>query len=113
MALVRPAFLVGEMQGDGDGTVARRLQIALGGGALVGEVVRLADVEIEVDRIERNDRGQQRCSAAVVTAYQVADADPMAADPPRYGCCDLREFHIELRRFDPGLGGFNRGCRDL
>src|SRR5258708_32867763 len=107
MALVRPAFLVGEMQGDGDGTVARRLQIALGDSALVGEVVRLADVEIEVDRIERNDRGQGCRRGAVVTAYQVADADPMAADPPPYGRCDLREFDIELRRLDPSLGGFN------
>ena len=40
--------------------VARRGQLARGGGALVGQVVGLRHVEDEVDRVELDDGGQQR-----------------------------------------------------
>src|SRR3546814_2455824 len=63
---------------------------------LVGEEVRLADVEVEVDRIEGDDRGQQRGGVAGAARDQVADADAVEADPAGHRCADLGIGQVQL-----------------
>ena len=43
---------------------------------MIGKIVRFADVELEVDRIQRDDRGQQRDIAGVAARDQVAGRWP-------------------------------------
>jgi len=57
-ALMRPALLVGQMEFRWDRIAAHVLQIAFGDGTLVGEEFGFADIEVKVDRIERNYRCQ-------------------------------------------------------
>ena len=54
--------------------------------ALVGQVVALAHIEIEMDRIQRYDGRQQRASPASPPRDQVADRDAVAADAPGQRC---------------------------
>ena len=64
------------------GRIARTRPPALEPELVVFEVGRLIHVEIDVDRIERDDRGEQR-RAAVGALHEIADADEMAADAAR------------------------------
>ena len=106
LALARPVRLVGQAHVDRR-AVARLVELAGGGGALIGEIVALAHVEIEVDRVERHDRGEHRGRGAVAAADQVADAHLMVADAPGERRGDLGELDIELGRADRRLGGFD------
>ena len=66
----------------GFGVIARTRTLALELQPVVFEIGRLIHVEIDVDRIERDDRGQQR-RTAFAALHEIADADEMAADPAR------------------------------
>ncbi len=81
LAMPWPALLVAERGLDrmvDRATMAGALQVAL-----IGEVVALAHVEIQVDRVERDDGGQQRHRADALAAEdQVADRGPVHADSP-------------------------------
>src|SRR5262249_28084966 len=94
------------------GRVARTWPPALKPELVVFEVGRLIDVEIDIDRIERDDRGEQS-GAALGALHEVADADEMAAD----AACDRRlhvgELDIELRRLQRAFGLLFRGMRGL
>ena len=80
-------------------------------GLLPGEVIGLAHVEIEIDRVERDDRRQQRrwARAAPAAAHQVAGRDEMRADPPGERRGDTRELEVEPRVHDGRLGGVDGG----
>ena len=97
------------IQADGDVVGSRRAMM----GPPVSEVVRLAHVEIEIDRIERDDRGEQRrrAAAAPAAADQVADRDEVRADASGERRDDAGEFEVELRVLDCGLGGVDGGLR--
>ena len=64
---------------------------ALRGVARIGEIEALIDVEIEIDRVERDDRRQQRR----VRLHEVADRDQPAVDAARQRRPDLGEFEVE------------------
>ena len=80
---------------------------------LIGQVVGFAHVEVEIDRIERNDRRQQRrwTRAAAAAAHQAAGRDEMRADAPGERRDDAGELEIELRVPDRRLGGVDGGLR--
>ena len=82
-------------------------------GLLIGEVIRLAHIEVEIDRIERNDGRQQRgrAGAAPAAADEAADGDEMRADSPGERRGYPRIFQVELSIRDRGLGGFDGGLR--
>ena len=61
------------------------------GVAGIGEVGALIDVEIEVDRIDRDDRGQQ----GLVRLHEIADRDQAAVDAAGQRRLDLGEFEVE------------------
>ena len=76
--------------------------------ARIGEEGALVDVEVELDRIERDDVGQDR----LVGVDEVALGDEPARDAPRQRRLDLGEFEVELRlphgrlrAVELGLGG--------
>ena len=84
------------------------------GRALIGEVIELAHVEIEVDRIERDDGGEERgAAAALAAAHQVSDAHEVVADAAGDRRRDVGELDVELRRADRGLARLDRGRRHL
>ena len=80
--------------------------------SLLLQVGRLVHVEIDVDRIERDDRGQQG-RAAVAALHEIADADEMAADAAVDRRRDMGEFEIELGRLQRALGLDLGGLRRL
>src|SRR5262245_57158762 len=67
--------------------------------------IGLAHVEIQIDRIERDERREQSRGAGRGTAAgdQVADGDEMSADAPREGCRDTAALEIELSITDLSL----------
>ena len=73
--------------------------------ALVGEIRALIDLEIKVDRVERDDGGQQRGRArgGAAAGDQVARRDQMGADAPRDRSGDAAVVEVELRVADLGL----------
>ena len=84
--------------------------VLLGGAAarmLIGQVIRLAHVEIQMDRVERDDRGEQRRvgGAAAAAADQAADGDQVRAHATGERCHDVREFEVQLSIPDRRLGG--------
>src|SRR5437868_10344880 len=67
---------------------------------IVFDVGRFIHVEINVNRVERNDRRQQR-RAALAALHEIACTDEMAADP----AADRRRH---VGKFDVELGGLQR-----
>ena len=63
-----------------------------------GEEIGLAHIEVEMDRIERDQRCEQRRRArpGAVSGDQVADRDEMRADAPREGGRDAAVIEVEL-----------------
>src|SRR4029079_2635205 len=55
-----------------------------------------ADIKEEADRIERNDRGQERRGACGAADHQIADAQIMQADPSTYRRRYTGVIEIEL-----------------
>ncbi len=79
-----------------------------------GQVVGLAHVEVEMDRIERDHGCQQgRWTAGVAAAGdQAADRNLMRADAARERCDDPAVLEVEPRVADLGVGVIDRGlCR--
>src|SRR5262249_14550067 len=59
----------------------------------------LINVEIEIDRIERDDRRELR----LIRLYKVASGNQMTIDPSTERCGDLAVSEVELRPFDTCL----------
>ena len=105
LALVRPALLVAQAAPRRCDRLSRARWQRPAAIAADRQVIALAHVEIEIDRVERHDGGEQRCVApAFAAADQVADAHLMIADAPGDRRGDAGEFEIELGRADRGLG---------
>src|SRR4029077_2999660 len=113
LALPRPPRLVGEAHIDERRAFARFVELPGGGSPLIGEIVTLAHVEIEVDRVERNDRRKRRGRGAVAAADEVTDAYLMIADAPPKRRGDPSELDVELGRPNRGFGGFRSSRRDF
>ena len=74
---------------------------------LIGQVIRLAHVEIQMDRVERDNRGEQRRvgGTAAAAADQAADGDEVCPHATGKRCHDMREFKVQLSIPDRRLGG--------
>ena len=99
---------IGQAEIEGDVHLARTGALPVTPEAGVFEIRALIHIEIAVDRVERDDPGQQRgvCRAAI---DEVPDRHKFAADLAADGGLHLGEFDVELRRFDGGarrLAGF-------
>ena len=79
---------------------------AAGALARVGEIGTLVDVEVEVDRIERDDVGEHR----LVGVDEVADGDELARDPAGERRLDLGELEVEPRLAQGRLGAVELGA---
>jgi hypothetical protein len=97
--------LVGEGHDHAARALAPRLRAA-GVEARIGEVGALVHVEVEVDRVERDDVGEHRR----VGVDEVALRDVLARDAPGERRLDLGEFEIELRLPQGGLGPVEIGA---
>src|SRR5262249_31575909 len=66
--------------------------------ARIGQEIGLAHVEVEIDRIERDERREQcgRAGSGAAASDQVADGDEMRADAAGEGRRDAAMFEIEL-----------------
>src|SRR5262249_56962390 len=62
----------------------------------------LAHIEIQIDRIERDERREQcgRAGRGTAAGNQVADRDEMSADASGEGCRDTPVFEIGLSTAD-------------
>src|SRR5262249_14802298 len=76
---------------------------ASGGGALISEKVALAHVEIEVDRINRNDGREYRRIDAGTADDEIPLGDRVTSDAAADWGGGMGPFHIQLRRVDGGL----------
>jgi hypothetical protein len=107
--------LVAERQAHRIGVVARGGAAAVAGLPHVAEVGRLVHVEVEVDRVDRDDRRQQR-RARVAAGDDVAGRDQPAPDPPGDRGDDPGPFEVELHQAQLRLGdgdGGERGAHRL
>ena len=95
------------------GRIARARPLALEPQLVVLEVSRLVDVEIDVDRIERDDGGEQCRGAVVAALHEIADTDEMAADAAGDRRHHVGEFDIELGRLKRAFGDSLGGKRGL
>jgi hypothetical protein len=102
-AAMREFGLVGEPHRDRIGGVARGWTLALDAHARVADVVGLGAVEHEVDRIEGDDRGQQR-GAVLAAGHQIAGIDAPVRDASGDRRADLGPFEVELRGVQRRLG---------
>ena len=74
--------------------------------------VVLADIEVDVDRVLRDDGRQDRIAGVVAApAHEVAAGDERAADAAGDRRRDAAEAELELGRLDPRLRYLNRGLR--
>ena len=92
--------------------VARTGPAALEPKLVVLQVGRFIHIEIDVDRIERDDRGEQR-GIALAALDEIADADQMAADAAGHRRENVGEFDIELGSLQRAFGLRLRGVRRL
>ena len=76
-----------------------------------GQVVGLAHVEVEIDRIQRDEGRQQgrRAGGGPAAGDQAADRDEARADAAGEGCSDVPIFEVELGVADLGLGVVDGG----
>ena len=79
--------------------------------ALVAQVGGLVEGELETDRIDRHDGGEQRGGAAGAAGDQVALRHAPVADAAGDRGPELGEFEIELGLLDQRLVGRDRGLR--
>ena len=90
---------------------------ALDAGALAreGQEIGFAHVEIEIERIERDQRRQQRGRAGCGAAArdQASDRNLARADAPGEGRAHAAIFEIELGIPHPRLGVLDRGLRSI
>ncbi len=102
--MVLPAALVRQL--DIDAAVDRMAVVRPVQEALVGDVVALAHVEVEVDRVLRDDGGQHRRGAAapLTAGDEVAGGDEVAADAAGQRRGDMGPAHVELGLAHRGLG---------
>ena len=92
--------------------IARTRALAFEPQPAVALIGRLVHVEIDVDRIERDDRGEQRGSA-LAALHEIARRDEMAADATGDRRHHMRELDIELGGLERALGLHFRGARRL
>ena len=108
MKSMRPKCCGGGFVGERDRDVARG---SLGHArsrhevAQIGQERALVDVEIELDRVERHDRREER----VVCVDEVPDRNEPPRDTSRDGRADLREFHVELGSAQGRIGSVEGG----
>ena len=79
------------------------------GGARVGQIGSLVHVEVEIDRIERDDRGQKRR----IGGDEIARRDQVAAGASGDGGADFGEAEVQARGPDRGLSALEVGPRRL
>ena len=72
----------------------------------VGEVIALVDVEVEMDRVDGDDAGQD----GLVLAHEVAGRHPPAVDAPGDGGVDLGVFEVDAGLGDRLAGLFERAA---
>ena len=111
LAGVHEVVLVDQLERDGDAALAARHVLARGGEALVAQIRRLIEGELEADRIDRHDGRQQRGVAAGAARHQIADRDAAVADAAVDRRAQLGEFvEVKLGRLHHrllrGHGGF-------
>ena len=92
--------------------IARARPLAFEPEIAVPDVGRLIDVEIDVDRIERDDRGEQR-GIALGAHDEIAGTDEMAAGAAGHRRQHVGEFDIEFCRLQRAFGLHLRGMRRL
>src|SRR5258707_161644 len=99
-ALMGKARFIGQAEIEGNVDLARPGALPVPPEAGVFEIRTLIHIEIAVDRVQRDEPGQQRG----VCRDEVPDRYKLAADLAADGGLHLREFDVELRRFDGGAG---------
>ena len=109
-ARVRKALLVGETDLHGIGRIARARALPGARHLGVAQVGLLIAVEIQINGIERDHRGEQR-PAVAAARDQIAARDFGPADPPGDGARDAREAQVELRGLECGLRARDVGLR--
>ena len=85
------------------GRIARRAALPIDAQPGVADVVGLRPVEHEVDRLEADDRRQQR-RTGLAAGDEVAGIDAPVGHAPADRRADLRPFQIEFRRVQRRLG---------
>ena len=109
LAVMRRLGLAGQRHLHRIRRIARTRPLALEPEPVVPQIGRLVDVEIDVDRIERDDRGQQR-RAAVAALHEIAGADEMAADAAGDRRHHMGEFDVELAAFSAPSACISAAC---
>ena len=106
-ALARPALVRVQAEAEGQRLGRRRLRELLGLDRLAHRAVLeqrgLGDVEVDVDRVHRDDRGQQRVGAA--GPDQVALGEQRAAGAAGDGRGDVRVLEVQFGALLLGRGG--------
>src|SRR5262249_36343629 len=103
------ALLVRQAQKQRQRVVRVPLDLALAHQALGLERAALVQVEVGVDRVQRDDGGQGR----LVRLDHVPRVDEAAADAPALRCLDLGEFDVEFGEIAGGLRDFEGALRLL
>src|SRR6185312_17343351 len=99
-------LLVDQLERNGNaGSVAARDVVAIPGQALVAQIGRLVERELEPDRIGGYDGREQRGIAASAARHEVAGRDAPVAYTAGDGRTQLGEFHIQLGLADRRLVG--------
>ena len=105
LAFHGPVGLVHELGLHHHRIAARRRDLSPFNEALIGHAVGLADIEEEVDGIERDDGGEQRGVAGNAADHEIADAELVAAGAAGDRRRHPRIVEIELRLVESGDGG--------
>ena len=96
-ALVIEVILVDELEGNRHaGIAAGDILSAVPGEPLVAQIRRLIEGELEMDRIDRDDSGEQRCVAAGATGHKIAGRNAPVADAAIHRRAQFGEFQIEF-----------------
>ena len=79
--------------------------------AVKGEKIGFAHVEVEIERVERDERSQQRgwAGGGAAAGNKASDRYLACADAAGEGRADLRIFEVELGVSNARLGIFDRG----
>ena len=113
LARVRKALLVGQPHADGRSDHAGRAHARGPREPLILQRVVLAHVEVDVDRVLRDNGGEKGVARVVAAAaHEVAARHQRAADATRDRRGDAAEAQLQLRRLDAGLRNLH-GSRRL
>ena len=105
--MVEIAF-VDQLERDDDAAVAAGHLLAAAGEALVAQIRGLVEGELEADRIDRHDGGEQRRAAGSAAGDEIAGRHAAVADAAGDRRAQLGELQIELGLAHRGLVGRDR-----